>query len=136
MLYITSSSEKSNGIRTILTRCWDESKNTLHIVMYFPSTADYKNDDMTIQRCCKIANTNGYGSVNVYNICNIQHCGVNLSGKDVVLAYGNKVDKERSKDIFKNFQDMNCIIYCFNKLRNGNPGLPTRIPNNTKISIY
>lgn len=122
--------------RIKLFRKWDSTKKKLNIIMYYPSTADAKNDDVTIKRCIDIANFNNYGSISVYNI---QEDVFNTSifdeiikeGSPIVLAWGNKLSESKTAKVVKSFKDT--TLLCFGKLKNGNPALPTRLAKETEI---
>ena len=53
-------------MRSTLTRTWD-SRPTLLVVMFNPSTADGSEDDPTVTLLCKLASHNGFGGVVVVN---------------------------------------------------------------------
>ena len=130
---ITSASYNSVD-RISLSRKWDSTKKNINIIMYYPSTADAKNDDITIKRCIDIAKFNNYGSINVYNIKEDVFDNSILEEilkGDLVLAWGNKLSKTKSDKIVKLFK--NSSLLCFGKLKNGNPALPTRLSKQTEI---
>lgn len=104
--------------------------------MYYPSTADAKNDDMTIKRCIDIAKFNDYGSISVYNIQEDVFDSSVLEDSPVVLAWGNKLTKTKSEKMIKLFKESGLNLLCFGKLKNGNPSLPTRLSKNTEIVEY
>jgi hypothetical protein len=123
--------------RINLIRKWDATKTNLNIIMYYPSTADSKTDDMTIKRCIDIAKFNEYGSISVYNIQeDVFESSIikEICKEDIVLAWGNKLSKSKSEKIVKLLKGAHLL--CFGKLKNGNPSLPTRLAKDTKIIRY
>jgi hypothetical protein len=124
--------------RVSLVRKWDSTKNNINIIMYYPSTANAKNDDVTIKRCVDIAKFNEYGSITVYNIqedvFDISDISSISKGDNIVLAWGNKLSKSKTEKIVELFKDFS--LMCFGKLKNGNPALPTRLAKNTEIVKY
>ena len=126
---IKSSAKYDNGTRTYLKRKWDSSLPSLTILMYKPSTADALINDKTITSCIKIAENNGYGGIAVYNIPNIP------PNIPIVLAWGMKINKKKSKDIIDKLF-LSHELLCFVQLKNGSPGLPTRLKHKTAIKPY
>jgi len=120
-----------------LIRKWESTKKNINIIMYYPSTADSKNDDVTIKRCIDIAKFNDYGSISVYNIQEDVFDSSFLEEESpVVLAWGNKLSKTKSEKMVKSFKESSLSLFCFGKLKNGNPSLPTRLSKNTEIVEY
>lgn len=54
--------------RYLLGRCWDTSRPSCAWLMLNPSTADAMRDDPTVRRCRRLADSWGYGSLEVINI--------------------------------------------------------------------
>ena len=54
--------------RYVLSRIWDKSKPIVMIIGLNPSTADETEDDRTIRRCIKFADSWGYGGVYMLNL--------------------------------------------------------------------
>ena len=133
---ITSSATyNAQNIRTSLWRTWDSSRPTMYILMWYPSTANEIKNDKTIDRCISIAKNNNYGSITVYNIGTYKHdepWSVPLTGTDLVIAWGAKISNEESRSI-TSYLSGRYNLYCFKKLKDGRPGLPTRLPNSTVI---
>ena len=112
-----------------LKRKWDSSLQSITILMYKPSTADALINDKTITSCIKIAENNGYGGITVYNIPNIP------PNIPIVLAWGMKIYKKKSRDIIDKLF-LSRELLCFVQLKNGSPGLPTRLKHKTAIKPY
>jgi len=123
--------------RTSLTRCWDDSKEGIYVIMWKPSTANAQTDDRTIKRLCKILKNNDFGSVFVFNM-HIDVCddiaGI-PNGSKVLVSWGNKLKpKESKKKIKKLRKKFN--LYCLGVNVNNTPKLPTYLSNNTVVSKY
>jgi hypothetical protein len=129
----TGASFNSNG-RTELFRKWND-KRTLNIIMYYPSTADEKKDDVTIKRCIEIAKYNDYGSIQVYNIHNDVKDLTRIRSDIIVIAWGNKISVNKSQNLINELKNKYTLL-CFGKVNNGNPTLPTRLPYSTKLKLY
>lgn len=127
---VVSSAEYSDNKRICLKRQWDPLSPQCAILMYNPSTADGINDDTTIKRCISICKTNGYGGFTVYNLTQKQP----IPEKDVIIAWGNNLSKKATQKIVAELNVHN--LFCFVKLKNGNPGLPTRLASTTKIVSF
>ena len=127
-----SYSEFKEGKRSYLSRTWDTNKKKCVILMNDPSTADDINDDTTIKRCISICKNNDYGGIQVYNI---NHLFDDIQGNEVVIAWGNLISKKESKKIVIRLRNTYRLL-CFSKLKNGNPGLPTRLQSSTIITPF
>ena len=125
---VISSAEYEDNKRVFLKRQLDPLSSQCAIVMYEPSTANAIDDDMTIKRCIGICKTNGYGGFIVYNVRHKQR----IFEKDIIIAWGNKVSKKETQQILLELRPSHNLL-CFVKLKNGNPGLPTRLKCTTKI---
>lgn len=126
----------SNGIRTFLYRVWDDTLPIINILMYFPSIADENKDDTTIKRIISIIKNNNYGGINVYNLNTIdEFLSEQTRHGKLIIAWGNKVTKKENDNIIHSLQGK-YELYCFKKNNNGNPSLPTRLPNNIVLEKY
>ena len=133
---IMSGASFSNGIRTFLYRVWDDTLPIIDILMYFPSTADENKDDITIKRIINIVKNNNYGGINVYNLNTIDELLLKITDRTkLIIAWGNKVTKKENDYIIHRLQEK-YELYCFKKNNNGNPSLPTRLPNNIVLEKY
>ncbi|WP_017715853.1 DUF1643 domain-containing protein [Kamptonema formosum] len=54
--------------RYLLGREWEPSKGRVVFVMLNPSIADEKQDDPTLRKCITLAQSWGYGSLEVVNL--------------------------------------------------------------------
>ena len=54
--------------RYVLSRVWDEEKPTVMFIGLNPSTADECEDDPTIQKCIKFAQSWDYGGLYMLNL--------------------------------------------------------------------
>jgi len=89
--------------RYVLSRIWDKSKPIVMIIGLNPSTADETEDDRTIRRCIKFADSWGYGGVYMLNLFAFRATKptdmfvvVNPIGSqndDYLNDYANRVDK-------------------------------------------
>ena len=128
---VVSSAEYADNKRICLKRQWDPLSPQCAILMYQPSSANATDDDTTIKRCISICKTNGYGGFSVYNLEQKQ----SIQEKDLIIAWGNSPSKKATqKIVFELAQSHN--LFCFVKLKNGNPGLPTRLASTTKIVSF
>jgi len=55
-----------------------------------------------------------------------------IRGENLVIAWGAKISKEESLRIVSQLSNK-YNLYCFKKLKDGRPGLPTRLSKNTTI---
>lgn len=103
--------------------------------MWCPSTADAKNNDLTIERTMMISRNNGYGGIYVYNtetITNIPE----IPTDTLVLAWGNKLQRNFEYNLIHKLSKKITNLLCFVHNKNGSPGLPTRLPKNTIIKKF
>ncbi len=138
----TSGATFSNGIRIFLYRIWNTELPIMNILMFFPSTANENENDTTIDRIINIAKFNNYGGIYVFNIFggddffwNVMKIKIQENPlKMIVVAWGNKISKNRSVEIINKLKQKEIWeLYCFKKNKNNNPSLPTRLPINTNI---
>ena len=120
--------------RISLTRIWNHMLPIITILMYYPSSADARNNDKTINSCIRISKNNNYGGIIVFNIedsvkQNIAEYHV------VVIAWGSKINRKKSINII-NELSLSHELLCFTQLRDGRPGLPTRLSNTTRIRPF
>jgi hypothetical protein len=127
-----SYAEFKDGKRSYLSRTWDATKKKCVILMHDPSTADDMTDDTTIKRCISICRNNGYGGIQVYNI---NHLVDEIQGTEIVIAWGNSISKKESKKIAIKLRNTYHLL-CFSTLKNGNPGLPTRLQKHTMLRDF
>lgn len=59
---------KDGRYRYSLTRIWDPEKPRVCFVMLNPSSADAEQNDPTIKRCIRFAESWGYGAIEVVNL--------------------------------------------------------------------
>lgn len=121
--------------RTYLIREWDTSLPMIDIIMYYPSYADQFQDDMTTRRTINIAKFNGYGGIRIFNIHDDVQQDIQPISNEIIVAWGNKLTRSESEQIISKFQKKYEVL-CFTKLQTGLPGLPTRLPIQTKITKY
>ena len=137
---IKSSAKYVNETRVFLERKWDSSLPCITILMYKPSTADALINDKTITSCIKIAGFNNYGGIKVYNININDLVTPNIPSNippniPIVLAWGMKINKKKSRHIIDKLF-LSHELLCFVQLKNGSPGLPTRLNHETVIKPY
>ena len=139
IINMKSSAEYVNGKRVCLERNWDSKLPYITILMDNPSTASALTDDRTIKACIKIAKFNEYGGFRVHNINDLDindldklNIPPNIS---IVLAWGMKINKKKSRDIIHKLF-LSHKLLCFVQLKNGSPGLPTRLNHKTTIKPY
>jgi len=130
---LVMSASYTEGTRISLERVWNVLLPIMYIIMYRPSTADAKKNDTTIERTISIAKFNKYGSIKVYNL--IPGFVPDLPTKELVIAWGGKEKVKESKKQIK-LLNSKYNLKCFTILKNGNPGLPTRLKNSTTLLEY
>jgi hypothetical protein len=128
-----SSCEYVNGKRVFLERNWNSKLPHITIIMNCPSTADALTNDRTINACIKIAEYNNYGGIKVYNIDDLFK--QTIQDKSIIIAWGMKVNKKKSINII-NKLSLSHKLLCFTQLKDGTPGLPTRLNNETNIKPF
>lgn len=127
---VVSSAEYADHKRVCLKRQWGPLSPLCAILMHEPSTANAIDDDTTITRCINICKSNGYGGIMVYNLKYKQE----IPYRDIVIAWGNNLSVKETQKTIGELSKHNLL--CFTKLKNGNPGLPTRLGYNTKIIAF
>ena len=120
--------------RVSLTRIWNPMLQIITILMYYPSSADARNNDKTINSCIRICKNNNYGGIIVFNIEDSVKQNI-TEYYNVVIAWGSKINRKKSIDII-NKLSLSQELLCFTQLRDGRPGLPTRLSNNTRIRPF
>jgi len=131
-----SSATYVEGKRIFLERNWNSKLPYITILMYYPSTANDVTDDKTIKSCIKIAEYNNYGGIKVYNIHDSVKQNIPDTDTNVVLAWGMKMkNKKKCRDIIDNLL-LSHKLLCFVQLKDGSPGLPTRLSHKTIIKPY
>ena len=142
-----------------------EGEKLLIVVGFNPSVADDKKIDKTMSFVLAIAENNGYDGfamVNLYPLRstkpdllpveadetlvneNFEHISDLLKKyptADVLLAYGNLVDRRRytkeiAKDLINLLKENSRNIFCLYKLKTGNPKHPLGTPYHTKLKLY
>ncbi|MGF1672884.1 MAG: DUF1643 domain-containing protein [Rivularia sp. (in: cyanobacteria)] len=146
--------------RYILGRKWDAKKPQVTFVMLNPSTADAQQDDRTLNRCIKFAQSWDYGSLEVVNLfayratkrdvlCNVSDpIGlkndnyIKLAIKNtnlIIVAWGTgKYPKiqNRNKEVLSLIYSSQQPLYCLGTTIDGNPRHPVRIATNTQRIIF
>ena len=140
--------------RYALWRWWDKSKPYVMFIGLNPSTADETEDDPTIRRCIKFAQSWGFGGLCMVNlfairatdprnmlkhpepigIDNDEHL-IMISDKagKIVAAWGTRGDhKNRDKEVMAFIPDM----FCLEITKEGFPKHPLYIRSNTKLKKY
>ena len=94
---------KDRKYRYVLSRSWDDSKQTVMIIGLNPSTADETNDDPTITRCINFAKYWGYGGVHILNLFAFratqpddmfdEHEPIGVDNNKYLQNYAEKCDK-------------------------------------------
>lgn len=130
--YSKSSATFSYGVRISLEREWNTILPKCCVIMNYPSTADCKTDDITIDRIVKILKYNGYGSVIVYNLSDFKD-SINIEFDiPVIIAWGNTISNTKTIKIIKNLKNP----LCFGHNKNGNPTMPTRLTIKTDLQKF
>lgn len=129
---IISSAEYKGDKRICLTRIWGYN-NIITILLFYPSTADARNNDVTIKRCIEIAKHNGYSGIKVYNI--EDSVREHIKDRIICVGWGTKINRRKSIDII-NILSLSHELLCFTQLVDGRPGLPTRLSYRTVIQPY
>lgn len=139
--------------RYVLERRWDVGKKTVCFIGVNPSTANEKEDDPTIRRCIKFAESWGYGGIFMVNLFGLRATNpkeleshndpigqndsyVKISSKKsdiTILAWGNKAKfpkgfENRDKEIIRLVRNP----YCLKKTKSGCPGHPLYLKSNLK----
>lgn len=158
--------EHDNSARYVLGQIFDHNATTLICFGLNPSTASPSNLDNTILKIKKIATNNGYKNwimLNIYpqrftnpqlidvvenrqisykNLLYIQKILLNFCNADILLAYGNLINK---RAYFKrclseiiallkpSFVDR---IYILKQTKLGNPTHPLYQPNNSSLKKF
>lgn len=140
---------KDRKYRYVLTRIWDESKPMVAFVGLNPSIADDKQDDSTIKKCIKFANSWGYGGFYMLNLFALVSTNPNalFESKDptgsendkYISEYTNKTDKvvcawgnngafmQRSAAVSKKISNK----YCIKLNKTGEPAHPLYLKNDS-----
>lgn len=149
------SSDEKQTYRYQLWRIWDESKPLVAFICLNPSTADATEDDPTLKRCMRFAESWGYGGVYMINLFaykatdpdalydetldivgeeNDQHIQkvLNLAEK-VICAWGNHgVLRNRHEEVLK----MIPKPYYLKRNKSGQPAHPLYLPQHLSPTAY
>lgn len=147
--------------RMLLWRIWEQTLPMLAVVMLNPSTADARQDDMTITRLIGFAKDHGYGGVLVVNRyalratdpsellkygtinaigpSNKEWISAAITGRDVLVAWGsNWVAEDWLHEVesmlFKHGIDEK--VYCLGYTADGYPRHPSRLAGDTKFEPW
>ena len=141
--------------RYSLLRIWDESKPLIGFIGLNPSTADHREDDKTISRCIKFADSWGAGGFYMMNLFAYRATSpadmkkanepigqendkylLELKNKveKIVLCWGNGgLHQGRSKQVLELLQN---DLYCIVTNKSGEPKHPLYIKGNAELTIY
>jgi hypothetical protein len=87
-------------------------------------------NDTTITRTIRICKNNGYGSIRVYNLNTEEY--THLQEDEILIAWGGKLSRHESDQLITKLQEKHML----HSSRRNRPGLPTRLPNDTRITNY
>lgn len=138
-----------------LSRCWDTTGDTVAFIMLNPSTADAEEDDPTLRRCIRFAQSWGYGSLTVGNLFALRSSDPDvLSGHPdpvgkkndtyllqiaenadrVVVAWGHRGGlRGRASDALNL---LSCPLYAFGTTKDGHPLHPLYQPKDSELEPY
>lgn len=94
--------------RYLLWRTWSPNRPKCTFILLNPSTADEIENDPTVTRCIKYAQTWGYGSLTVVNIFALRS-----TDPDALYNTPNPIGPENDKYIHKAVKDANLTVLAF-----------------------
>lgn len=151
----TATESMDKVYRYELVRQWDYQKPTCVYVMLNPSSADGFADDPTIKRCVSLADSNGFGSIIVYNLfayrtkdpwrVRLVHDPIGPCGNTqfqelnpewtIICAWGgNGYYLGRDKAVLALLKDHK--LFCFGQNKDGSPKHPLYLPRASKLEVY
>ena len=133
--------------RYVLTRIWDETKQTVVFIGLNPSIADEETDDQTIRKCIGYSKRWGNGKLIMVNLFAFRSTGPSLlkrvedpvgpekdsyiqkyvSESDLVIACWGIQTKLLNRD--KNLMGMVPNLFCLQRNKNGTPHHPLYLSN-------
>lgn len=139
-----------------LGRRWGEGAGLVY-VMLNPSTADANQDDPTIRRCIRFAQSNGFDAIDVVNLYafratspadlkragylvgpeNDQHILDATRGQQVCLAWGaNASGLTRPAEVLKLLRGIHVEPQCLWATRSGHPQHPLMLPASCRLRPF
>lgn len=99
--------------RYTLTRIWDSNKSTVLFILYNPSRADATEDDPTLRRCIRFAQSWGYGGLCIINLYSLR-----TPNPNVLRAHPHPKGPEHDQ-FFRETLEMHSDIVCAWGLQGG-----------------
>ena len=117
---------------TRLERIWDVSLPKMYIIMNI--NYNKQINEQNIQHIITTIKTNNYGGFFIVNINDILIDDFR-DEKKIIIAWGSELSRKNNNKLVKKLTNNNNILYCFDKLKRGNPRIPN-IFKPTDIILY
>ncbi|GAX36583.1 DUF1643 domain-containing protein [Nodularia sp. NIES-3585] len=154
--------DSTEKYRYLLGRTWDDNLPQITFVMLNPSTAGAEDDDPTLTRCIRFAQSWDYGSLTVVNL--FAYCATDpkelfqvndpvgsennsyiqsatQSAKEIIVAWGAsdylKKHRDRETEVLSLISVSGKTLYSLGDLTvDGHPGHPLYLPTSTQRKLF